>query len=231
MKDTIRKFKASENLRILISFLAPLILIIVIQFLAMKITCLRLLLANIVHPFEQEYRPETLTFILTLIISCGSGYFTFNQYNILKNRDLLRLQNLVNRLFALLNYHVESIKRINRFGNVSSLSSEKKITENEIQMIYKMEQLIYEHVSVKNEKDKILFIEETTKITTQMRELIYGLNTVYSKADVNSSGVKLDKMMIDRADIILKEIKSYIDNQLYICTELGKLKGKKKVKI
>lgn len=211
-----------------LSGIAPIFLIVVALLLANICTCFRWALTTLIRPFEHEYRPETLTFILTLIISCVSGYFALMQFINLKNRDLLKLSNLVNRLFALLNYHVSSMKEIYKYGNVSSLSSEKKITENEIQMIWKMEQLIYEHVSVKKENDKMKFILETTEITTEMRELIHGLNSVYSKADVNPSNILIDQRMIERADKILKRFRNYIDDQLYICTELGKLKGNSK---
>lgn len=192
---------------------------------------LKIELSSMLHPYESDNRPQTLTFFATLpitVISCISAYYTYKQYKTLKKRDILKIQNLINRIEALLTYHIKSLEQaINSDAfALSSLrfncSSEKCITENELEMVFELEQLIYEHVIAENNKK--WFIQRTTNIMIEIRELVYSLNTFYKLAENECDMSFLKLLQFDRANKILDDIQAFKD-ELYENTSLMKLKG------
>ena len=174
-------------------------------------------------PFESENRPEVLTLFVTIIISSISGLFAYKQYHILKMRDLLKMQKIINFLYALLNYHVKKILEMNSKETFMQLSTEMVITQNEIQLIYELEQLIYEHVDITDTQDKKIFIARTTEIILEMRELVYGLNSIYMCEDQRKI-FPINSEKFKRATMILKDIEEF-RMSLYKYTDLKKIQG------
>lgn len=210
------------------------VVLIVIVFLHIFPSFVKDFLVAILRPFEKEYRPETLTFILTLIISLFSTWFTLKQYRILKMRDILKLHNLINRLYALLNFHIQSLLQSlpdnNDRKKSLKLSSERVITENEIQMIYELERLIYEHINIQREEEKRNFIIETTNIILDMHELIYCLNSIYKSVEAQQDKYSIDSEDIKRFNKILDDIDKY-KKILYVNTDLKKIEDMSLTKI
>lgn len=204
-----------------------LLLIIVICCPHIMPLCIKTELSSMLHPFESDNRPQTLTLFLTLLISVVSAYHTCKQYKILKMRDVLKMHNLINRIQALLNYHIKSLEETVNEDNFElstirfNLSSEKRITENDIKMVFELEQLIYEHVIIENDKED--FIKKTTHTMIEIRELIYSLNTLYKLAENDCSMDFLRQLKLNRANDILENIDKY-KKSLYQNTSLIKIK-------
>lgn len=182
-------------------------------------SCVQILL----KPLESDNRPETLTLFITIFISVITGSFAYKQYNTLKMRDLLKMQKLINSLQALFNYHVNKLLKMNSKKSYLQLSTGMVITQDEIHMIYELEQLIYEHLDIPEKQEKKRFIIKTTDIILEMRELVYGLNSIYlleEKGDI----FPLEVEIIERAVKILHDIEEF-RNGLKTNTDLKKIKG------
>lgn len=207
---SIRKFNLKTTILILLLIL---LLTIVICCPDLMPLCIKTELSSMLHPFESDNRPETLTLFLTLLISIVSAYYTCKQYKILKMRDVLKIHNLINRIHALLNYHIKSLEEAVKSDTFDlstirfKLSSEKRITENDIEIIFELEQLIYELVIIENDKED--FIQKTTRTMIEIRELIYSLNTMYNLAENDRTMDFLQQLEFNRANDILKNIEEY----------------------
>ena len=138
-------------------------------------------------------------------------------------RDLLKMQKIINFLYALLNYHVKKILEMNSKETFMQLSTGMVITQNEIQLIYELEQLIYEHVDITDKQDKKNFIARTTEIILEMRELVYGLNSIYMCEDQRKV-FPINSEKFKRATMILKDIEEF-RMSLYKYTDLKKIQG------
>lgn len=138
-------------------------------------------------------------------------------------RDLLKMQKIINFLYALLNYHVKKILEMNSKETFMQLSTGMVITQNEIQLIYELEQLIYEHVDITDTQDKKNFIARTTEIILEMRELVYGLNSIYMCEDQRKI-FPINSEKFKRATMILKDIEEF-RMSLYKYTDLKKIQG------
>lgn len=103
------------------------------------------------------------------------------------------------------------------------LSTGMVITQNEIQLIYELEQLIYEHVDITDTQDKKNFIARTTEIILEMRELVYGLNSIYMCEDQRKI-FPINSEKFKRATMILKDIEEF-RMSLYKYTDLKKIQG------
>ena len=92
-----------------------------------------------------------------------------------------------------------------------------------IQLIYELEQLIYEHVDITDKQDKKNFIARTTEIILEMRELVYGLNSIYMCEDQRKV-FPINSEKFKRATMILKDIEEF-RMSLYKYTDLKKIQG------
>lgn len=165
MKKKIRtEWPPFGILAVLLAFIAAIYLIF---------NCFPCLL-SFLKPFEDDNRPEALSFWLTVIISVISGWFAYKQYVILKNRDKFKMQSFFNRIEVLLQNRLTRI-----LDSSTSRKLDQSITDKEIQMIYELEELIYAHLHVYKKEDQKKFIQDTTEVISFMCELAYSINSIY----------------------------------------------------
>lgn len=165
---------------------------------------------SFLEPFEEDNRPEALSFWLTLIISALSGWFAHKQYVILKKRDKFKMQSFFNRIEVLLQNRLTRI-----LDSSTSLKLDQSITDKEIQMIYELEELIYAHLDVYKKEDQKKFVQDTTEVISFMCELAYSINSIYEyfKADKPYSITDNDKKSaIERMSAIIQYRKKLHQN-------------------
>lgn len=165
---------------------------VVISIIAL-IACLCILLWSFVVECLKfcDRRPESIGVVITVIISCIAGLFSFREYLYLKKRGKLRIQHLYDSIKNCFDVYILDIAiRCNIVPNTQNIPDfqsmnfeHRKIFANNKKMaiskiaeeIEELENLIYENGA----KDNSEYFTEALTIIDIMRNTFVSINNVY----------------------------------------------------